>query len=73
MAGRRKSNLPPLARSRGVSDLALLRAPADALMQSADLLAGLGAANRHLLATCLGLFEDSTLSRRLDEIYPGVT
>ena len=37
------------------------------VLQSRDLVAGLGAAPRHLLATCLALFEDGTLQQRLSE------
>ena len=36
-------------------------------LQSQDLVAGLGLAPRDLLATCLALFEDSTLQQRLSE------
>lgn len=36
-------------------------------LQSYDVVAGLGSAPRELLATCLALFEDSTLQRRLSE------
>lgn len=36
-------------------------------LHSQDVLAGLGAAPRDLLATCLALFEDSTLQQRLGE------
>ena len=35
------------------------------VLQSRDLVAGLGAAPRHLLATCLALFEDGTLQLML--------
>lgn len=38
-------------------------------VQPADVLTGLGSADRHLLAACLALFEDSTLFRRLEQIY----
>lgn len=41
-------------------------------LQSRDILAGLGAAPRHLLATCLALFEDSTLQQRLGERVEGL-
>lgn len=37
------------------------------VLQSRDLVAGLGVAPRHLLATCLALFEDGTLQQRLSE------
>ncbi len=37
------------------------------VLQSRDLVARLGAAPRHLLATCLALFEDGTLQQRLSE------
>jgi len=36
-------------------------------LQAQDLVAGLGLASRDLLATCLALFEDSTLRQRLTE------
>lgn len=36
-------------------------------LHSSDILSGLGAAPRSLLATCLALFEDSTLQQRLRE------
>lgn len=42
-------------------------------LQSQDLVAGLGSAPRDLLATCLALFEDSTLKQRLSECYDSVT
>lgn len=38
-----------------------------ATLQSQDMVAGLGRAPRDLLATCLALFEDSTLQQRLGE------
>jgi len=38
-----------------------------ATLQSQDIVAGLGAAPRDLLATCLALFESSTLQRHLSE------
>lgn len=41
--------------------------PHAATLQSRDILAGLGAAPREMLATCLALFEDSTLQQRLGE------
>lgn len=37
------------------------------VLQARDLVAGLGVAPRHLLATCLALFEDGTLQQRLSE------
>jgi hypothetical protein len=36
-------------------------------LHSQDVLAGLGGAPRELLATCIALFEDSTLQQRLRE------
>src|SRR5690606_36677268 len=41
--------------------------PHAATLQSRDILAGLGAAPREMLATCLALFEDRTLQQRLGE------
>ncbi len=38
-------------------------------IQPADLMAGLGAADNELLATCLALFDDSTLTARLGQMY----
>ena len=38
-------------------------------VEPADVLSGLASADRSLLALCIGLFEDSTLSRRLSERY----
>lgn len=38
-------------------------------LQSHDVVAGLGVAPRDLLATCLALFEDSTLQQRLSERF----
>lgn len=38
-------------------------------MEPADIVVGLGAADRNLLCVCLALFEDSTLARRLAELY----
>jgi hypothetical protein len=40
-----------------------------ATVQPADVLYGLGSADRSLLAACLGLFEDSTLSRQLNQHF----
>ncbi len=34
-----------------------------------DILSGLGLADRPLLAACIALFEDSTLSRRVSQLY----
>lgn len=42
-------------------------------LQAGDVVAGLGAAPRDLLATCLGLFEDSTLQQRISEYVARVT
>ena len=39
------------------------------ILKPADILAGLGGADRNLLATCIALFEDSTLTRRLEHWY----
>ena len=36
-------------------------------LQAQDIVSGLGLARRELLATCLALFEDSTLQQRLSE------
>ena len=38
-------------------------------VQPSDIIAGLGLADRKLLAACLALFEDSTLSERLQQLY----
>ena len=38
-------------------------------VQPSDIIAGLGLADRALLAACLALFEDSTLSKRLEQLY----
>jgi len=42
-------------------------------LQSHNVVAGLGVAPRELLATCLALFEDSTLQQRLSERIAGLT
>ena len=42
-------------------------------LQSHDVVAGLGSAPRDLLATCLALFEDSTLQQRLSERMGALT
>lgn len=39
------------------------------ILKPADILAGLGGADRNLLATCIALFEESTLTRRLEHWY----
>ena len=41
-------------------------------LQSHDVVAGLGSAPRELLATCLALFEDSTLQQRISERIGGL-
>ena len=38
-------------------------------VQPSEIIAGLGVADRALLAACLALFEDSTLSKRLEQLY----
>lgn len=38
-------------------------------VQPSDIIAGLGLADRALLAACLALFEDSTLLKRLGQLY----
>ncbi|MGH8468875.1 MAG: hypothetical protein ACREVY_07830 [Gammaproteobacteria bacterium] len=38
-------------------------------VQPSDSIVGLGSADRKLLAACLALFEDSTLSKRLEQLY----
>ncbi|MCI0628333.1 MAG: hypothetical protein L0387_42895, partial [Acidobacteria bacterium] len=38
-------------------------------VQPSDIIAGLGLADRGLLAACLALFEDSTLLKRLEQLY----
>lgn len=38
-------------------------------VQPSDIIAGLGLADRALLAACLALFEDSTLLKRIEQIY----
>ncbi|MDQ3777060.1 MAG: hypothetical protein M3461_23260 [Pseudomonadota bacterium] len=38
-------------------------------VQPSDIIVGLGSADRKLLAACLALFEDSTLSQRLQQYY----
>ncbi|MGH8521563.1 MAG: hypothetical protein ACREU9_09145, partial [Gammaproteobacteria bacterium] len=38
-------------------------------VQPSDIIAGLGLADRALLAACLALFEDSTLSKHLEQLY----
>lgn len=39
------------------------------VIQPADVMAGLGAADRELLATCIALFEDSALTRRVGALF----
>lgn len=43
--------------------------PVGLIVQPTDILAGLGAADRPLLSACIALFEDSTLARRLSQLY----
>jgi hypothetical protein len=38
-------------------------------VQPSDIIVGLGSADRKLLAACLALFEDNTLSKRLEQLY----
>lgn len=38
-------------------------------VQPSDIIAGLGLADRALLAACLALFEDSTLLKRIEQLY----
>lgn len=45
------------------------RATARQDVQPSDIIVGLGLADRALLAACLALFEDSTLSKRLEQLY----
>lgn len=40
-----------------------------ATLQPTDIAAGLGAANRELLATCIALFEDTSLRHRVGELF----
>jgi len=42
------------------------------MVQPIDILAGLGAADKRLLSACIALFEDSTLARRLSQLYEQV-
>lgn len=39
------------------------------VVQPSDIIAGLGLADRALLAACLALFEDSTLLKRIEQLY----
>jgi hypothetical protein len=43
--------------------------PVGQIVQPIDILSGLGAADRPLLSACIALFEDSTLARRLSQLY----
>jgi len=43
--------------------------PVEQIVQPIDILSGLGAADRPLLSACIALFEDSTLARRLSQLY----
>lgn len=41
-------------------------------MAPADILTGLGASDRQLLATCLALFDDSKLTQRMSQLYKDI-
>lgn len=48
------------------------RFPVGQIVRPIDILAGLGAADKPLLSACVALFEDSTLARRLSQLYKQV-
>lgn len=52
-----------------MSGLMIGHAPIKPEIEPSDIIRGLGVADRRLLAMCLALFEDSTLSSRLKQLY----
>jgi hypothetical protein len=61
------------AEAENMTTLPVPTSATDAQVQPADVLAGLGSADRHMLTACLALFEDSTLSSHLQQIYSQIS